>query len=194
MESRPAATDGRQQGSSPFVAVVRRVETASVLDPIGARLAPIVDSLTSSPSVRNLLRGTWLGHAVHPLLTDFPLGAWMCSSLVDLVGGRRSRPVAEGLLAFGIAAAVPTAMSGAAEWAATEGGDRRVGVLHAGLNVVAVGCYGTSLFARRRDRHAVGVALGLAGGLAAIASGYLGGHLSIGRKIGTRDAAFQTTT
>lgn len=95
----------------------------------------------------------------------------MCSSLVDLVGGRRSRPVAEGLLAFGIAAAVPTAMSGAAEWAATAGGDRRVGVLHAGLNVIAVGCYGTPWSPDVATATGVGVALGLAGGLAAIARG-----------------------
>jgi hypothetical protein len=35
-------------------------------------------------------------------------------------------------------AAVPTVVTGAAEWAATDGGDRRASVLHAALDVIAL--------------------------------------------------------
>src|SRR5437764_216286 len=37
------------------------------------------------------LKGDWLGHAVHPLLTDLPLGCWLASAVLDGVGGRTAR-------------------------------------------------------------------------------------------------------
>jgi hypothetical protein len=49
---------------------------------------------------------------------------------------------------------------------------------------VALALYGLSYLARRRGRR--GVLLGVLGGLAATAGGYLGGHLSLTRAV-TRD-------
>jgi hypothetical protein len=37
--------------------------------------------------VRNLLSGTDLGHPLHPMLTDLPIGAWVMSALLDAAGG-----------------------------------------------------------------------------------------------------------
>jgi hypothetical protein len=34
--------------------------------------------------VRNCLHGTWLGHPLHPLITDVPIGAWSVSTVLDL--------------------------------------------------------------------------------------------------------------
>jgi uncharacterized membrane protein len=176
--------------ASPLTPAMERIEDAAFLDPVADWLGPAVRPVVSSTQVRDFLRGRWLGHALHPLLTDLPLGAWLCTSLLDMFGDRRSRPVAEGLLAFGVAAAVPTALSGAAEWTATAGRERRVGTLHAGTNAIALGLYSASLLARLRGRQALGAGLGVAGGLTAIAGGYLGGHLTLSRKVGTRDPAF----
>ena len=148
----------------------------------------------SSPLLRALLRGDWLGHAVHPLLTDVPIGAWACTSLIDLVGGRQSRPAATRLLALGLAAAIPTAVTGAAEWVTTTGANRRVGVVHGVINLSAFGLYFASLVARRHGRHWRGVGLGLLGGTTATVGGYLGGHLAIARKVGSSDPAFQPAT
>lgn len=148
-------------------------------------LDPIVQRLLANSRRRDLFHGRWLGHALHPLLSDFPLGAWTCTSLLDLFGGKRSRPAAEGLLAFGLAAAVPTVLTGAAEWGVTRGGDKRIGTAHAGINATAAVLYAASLAARRCGRHGLGVAFGLAGGGTAVLGGYLGGHLSIARKVGT---------
>jgi uncharacterized membrane protein len=169
---------------------VRRVEQARGLDRIADRLATVADRLVASPRVRDALRGVWLGHAVHPVLTDLPLGAWTSTTMLDLFGGRRARPAAELLLAVGLVTAVPTVVTGFAEWSTTKGEQRRVGVAHALTNAVGGGCYAASLIARRRGRHALGVALALTGGAAATVSGFLGGHLSIGRKIGTSDPAY----
>ena len=74
--------------------------------------------------------------------------------------------------------AVPTALSGAADWGDTTGPARRVGLVHAAANTTALAL----LRARRGGRAcaavtARGVALGLAGATAATVGGYLGGHL-----------------
>jgi MFS family permease len=178
-----------ERGASPLVPAMERIEHAAFLDPVADRLGAVVSPVVSAPWARDALCGRWLGHALHPSLTDLPLGAWLSTSLLDVFGGRRARPAAAGLLAFGVVTALPTALTGAAEWAATSGRERRVGVLHAATNSVALGLYSASLLTRRR-RHTAGVVLGVAGGVAAIAGGYLGGHLTLSRKTGTRDPAF----
>lgn len=175
---------------SPLLQLVRRVEQMRGLDQVADRLAPLADRLVRSPRLRDTLRGVWLGHAAHPVLTDLPLGAWMSTTMLDLFGGERARPAAEFLLGVGLVTAAPTVATGLAEWSTTKGEQRRVGVAHALSNVVGGGCYAASLIARRRGRHGLGVALALTGTAAATVSGFLGGHLSIGRKIGTSDPAY----
>ena len=39
--------------------------------------------------VRDLLSGTWLGHPLHPMLTDLPIGFWTSAWVLDLLGPRR---------------------------------------------------------------------------------------------------------
>jgi hypothetical protein len=176
---------------SPLVPLVERVERTESLDSVADGIDPLARLTVSSPGLKSLLRGDWLGHAVHPLLTDFSIGAWTCTSLLDLVGGPQSRPAAKRLLTVGLVAALPTAVTGAAEWTITTGANRRVGVVHAAANMSAFGLYGASLVARQRGNHWRGVGLGLLGGVTAAVGGYLGAHLSIARKVGSRDPAFQ---
>ena len=169
---------------------VRRIEGSDALDGPRAALGGVADRLVSSHRVDGALRGEWLGHALHPLLTDFPLGSWTSTTLLDLFGGRRSRPAAAGLLAFGVATALPTAAAGVAEWRASPAEAQRVGVVHAAVNGTALALYVTSLVARARRRQALAVATSVAGGVVATLGGYLGGHLSLVRKIGTADPRF----
>lgn len=173
-----------------LVELVQRIEGASALDRPGAAVERLARAVARPGPARDALTGTWLGHALHPLMTDFPLGLWLSTSLLDLVGGRRSRPAAQRLLAFGVLAAVPTAATGLAEWLYVDRPARRVGVVHAGVNTMALALYTASLRARWRGRHGRGVLLGIAGGLTATAGGYLGGHLTLARKEGSRDPRF----
>ncbi|MFP5317691.1 MAG: DUF2231 domain-containing protein [Acidimicrobiia bacterium] len=181
-------------GSAPasVVALLRRVEENPVIDGPARALAALARTVAPTAGVSDALRGTWLGHALHPLLTDFPLGAWMSASLLDLVGGPEARGPARRLVGFGLLAAVPTVASGLAEWQDTGGRSRRVGVVHAAVNATATTLYLSSWLARRRSSHRVAVGLGVAGGLVATLGGYFGGHLTLVRKIGTTDAAFGT--
>ena len=188
-------TAGSQQqpaGSAPpeLISFLRRIEGDGRLDGPARGLATIADAVVRSPRVDDALRGAWFGHALHPMLTDFPLGAWMSASFLDLFGGKGARRPAQRLVGFGLLAAMPTAAAGLAEWRATGGGARRVGVVHATVNATATLLYGSSWLARRRAAHRTAVAFGVVGGLVATTGGYFGGHLSLVRKIGTTDAAF----
>ncbi len=166
------------------------LESAAPLDRLVSLARPLGDALIGSPVRRRLLHGRWLGHAVHPMLTDLPLGMWMSAVLLDLVGGRRSRSAATLLVGAGIATAVPTALTGLAEWAPIAQQEKRVGTVHALSNSVGLMCFAASLTSRLRGRHPAGVAFGLAGGVCGVVGGYLGGHLTTVRKISSVHPAF----
>lgn len=159
------------------------------------RLDPAVDALgeatapLGAPGLGDVLRGAWLGHALHPPLTDVPLGLWTAASVLDLVGGPSSRPAARRLLGIGLLTAAPTAASGWAEWHRADRPAQRVGVAHAALNVAAIGCYAGSWAARRGERHRLGAMLALVGAGTAGAAGYLGGHLAAVRGVSTTHPA-----
>jgi hypothetical protein len=52
--------------------------------------------------------------------------------------------------------------------------------------------YGSSWLAGRRGRRSFAVGLGVGGGVVATLGGYVGGHLSLVRKVGTADRRFGT--
>jgi uncharacterized membrane protein len=156
--------------------LAEKAEASSTLGSLSDALRPAADLVTSPPGLRAVLRGEPLGHALHPLLTDLPIGLWVSSSVLDLLG-RDDGQASDRLLGLGILAAAPTALSGLADW--RRGGDRvrRVGALHAVLNSAALALYTGSWVLRRRDRRRAGVAVSLLAGALAGTSGYLGGHM-----------------
>jgi nitrite reductase/ring-hydroxylating ferredoxin subunit/uncharacterized membrane protein len=173
-------------------ALTERLEGAAVLDPAES-IAKRVRGAFEPGTVKDLLSGRPLGHALHPLLTDVVIGSWTSATILDLIGGAQSRPAAERLIGVGIAASLPTAVSGATDWADTTVSSapvRRVGAIHAVLNVGALALYGASLAARRNGSRGKGVLLGLAGASVLGASGHLGGHLSYVRGVGVIQTAF----
>ena len=168
----------------------RRLEDAEVLDGPVRAVEPFVTTAFGTGVRGAILRGEWLGHALHPLLTDVVLGTWTSATVLDVVGGRDSRAAAQRLVATGLLAVGPTAWSGWAEWSDAGPRDRRVGLVHAVTNGLAIGLYGASYVARRQDRHRAGASLALAGQAVAGVGAYLGGHLSAARKVGSHDPAF----
>lgn len=126
-------------------------------------------------AVKDVLHGTWLGHALHPALVAIPIGAWSTASVLDMVGSRRGADTAIGL---GILAALPTAASGLVDWSYTEGKPRRIGLAHAALNSAALTCYGLSWLARRGGHRGLGITLSTLGMALVSSAGYLGGELS----------------
>jgi uncharacterized membrane protein len=166
------------------------LEDATALDrPVNA-VEPVVRTLFGSGTRASLLRGEWLGHALHPLLTDVVIGTWTSANLLDLMGGKDAASSAQRLIGTGLLAAGPTAWTGWAEWSTAAPRDKRVGLVHAVTNGAVIGLYAASWTARRRGRHGRGVGLGLAGATLAGVGAYLGGHLAAARKVGSHHPAF----
>jgi len=150
---------------------------ADWLDKVAGPVSDKVTQVVPKGAVKDLLSGTFMGHPLHPVLTDLPIGFWTSAMAIDFLGGRRGQKAADRLVALGVLSALPTAATGLADWSDTIGEDRRLGLAHAAGNVVAVGLFGWSWVARKRGRRAKGVTLGVLGATAATAGAYLGGHL-----------------
>jgi nitrite reductase/ring-hydroxylating ferredoxin subunit/uncharacterized membrane protein len=175
--------------------LAERVGAAAFLDGPAEAAAKWIRGVVPRGPVKDTLSGTWLGHALHPLLTDVPIGTWTSSLLLDLVGGGQARPASRRLVGLGVLASLPAAASGLNDWADTTPASdsvRRVGAVHAVANVAALGLYVASYAARRRDDHGRGVALGLAGIGALTVGGHLGGHLSYAKGVGVDTTAFES--
>jgi nitrite reductase/ring-hydroxylating ferredoxin subunit/uncharacterized membrane protein len=171
--------------------LAERIEGIQQLDGVSEALKSLVDRYIPERSeLKDLLSGTWLGHPLHPVLTDVVVGTWTSSFLLDLIPGRRTRKASDRLVDAGILAAVPTVVAGLSDWTDTWGGRRRVGLVHASANVVALALYVSSSVARKRGRRAAGWWLSMSGFGTITISAYLGGHLSFGQGVGVNETAF----
>jgi hypothetical protein len=180
--------------SSALVRWTRRLEESAALDGAVRALQPKIRTAFATGPRGSFLRGDWLGHALHPILTDVVLGTWTSATILDVAGGPESSAAAQRLVGTGLLAVGPTAWTGWAEWSAAGPREQRVGVVHAVVNAVAIGSYAASWHARRRGRHETGARLALAGAAVSGLGAYLGGHLAIARKVGSRNPAFAGTS
>jgi len=151
---------------------ISRLEQDTRLDSLVSAGQRVARRIRPGP-VRDLLHGVRLGHPLHPVLVQGTAGAWLSASLLDMFGDneRASRH----LVAAGLAAAVPAALAGTADWSEQHEQQMRVGVIHAAGNLAAMSLYGASLIARRRPASRL---LRLAGLAVLSGSGLLGGHIS----------------
>jgi nitrite reductase/ring-hydroxylating ferredoxin subunit/uncharacterized membrane protein len=145
---------------------------------------------------QNFLNGVWLGHPLHPVLTDLPIGFWTAALALDaldtLAGQEQLRSAADALLGMGIGSAVGAATTGLANWQFTSDEPRRVGLIHALLNTTALALTAAAFVLRRRGRRPAGRGLACAGYAIANAAAYLGGHLVYEDRIGVDHTAEQT--
>ena len=97
------------------------------------------------PAVRDLLNGRWLGHPLHAVLTDAPIGILFLVIVFDVVGQPEA---AFWALAVGILAMLAAALAGSADYADTDGKARERATLHSTLMVLALILYAVSLMLR----------------------------------------------
>jgi len=147
-------------------------------DPLGDLVQRIARTLYGPfPALRDLLHGTWLGHPVHPMLTDVPIGAFIIATVLDIVG----QPVgATWAIGVGVVSMISAALAGYADYIDLEGAGKRIGSLHSTSMLVALVLYLVSLGARVGwwPLFAGGAEWIAAIGLAfVIVGGYLGGEL-----------------
>jgi nitrite reductase/ring-hydroxylating ferredoxin subunit/uncharacterized membrane protein len=166
-----------------------RIGSLEALDRVAKPLSDVANRVVTRER-KHVLSGAWFGHPLHPLLTDLPIGAWSSAAMLDLVPGTAARRAARTLTGLGVVLAVPTAAAGWSDWSDLMGEDRRVGLVHAAANAVAIVLFARSFLSRVRGHHMKGRLFSLFGVAAMTAGGYLGGHLSYRRGVGVDHTAF----
>ncbi len=178
--------------TSPLNALAARLESLEALDGLGRTAGRKTRGLIPDGVAKDVLSGAWLGHALHPILTDIPIGVWTSSVILDWTGGRASRPAADRLILTGVLAAGATVATGWSDWADAEEGNaavRRLGLAHAAANGTATLLMVSSYVARKQGARKRGRLLSLVGSAALGAGGWLGGHLSYTQGVGVTAGA-----
>jgi nitrite reductase/ring-hydroxylating ferredoxin subunit/uncharacterized membrane protein len=159
-------------------------------------LGPVRERHQDNPVLELLHGGRWVGHPLHPALSDLPIGLWAGVMVLDAAdrdpAPRRGIDAAGLLSAAGIVAAGATALTGLSDWTVSNEEDRRAGLLHGLLNTVALGLQGASLGTRVAGHRGTARALGVAGFTVTAAAGYLGGHLVFTRGVMVNRVAWAT--
>src|SRR3954454_12785112 len=126
--------------------IAERIAGLDQLDPVAEPIAKWVRDTVPSGPVKDALSGTWLAHALHPMLQVLPLGTWTSAVILDLLGG--DEDAADLLVGTGLLATVPTVVTGWSDYAdSTVASDsvRRIGIVHAAANVTGAALFATSL-------------------------------------------------
>lgn len=137
--------------------------------------------------VEDALHGKFLGHPLHPVLVEIPIGAWMTVGALDLLemfGVKGLEKGSNAVLVVGLLGSGAAIAAGWTDWHKLRGLPKRIGVTHGLMNEAAQAVYLLSLLARLRGRRRLGRILAL-GGLGMIGvSAYLGGHLVYKHHVG----------
>jgi nitrite reductase/ring-hydroxylating ferredoxin subunit len=145
--------------------------------PFGDWLHGIVAAIFSRMvPVRSLLNGTWLGHPLHAVLTDAPIGALTLVIVLDALDQRVGADVA---LVFGVLAMLGSAVVGFADYSVTDGKARVRATVHSTLMIVSLVLYLVSLAIRAggpADRTAP-IALSILAYLVLSAGAFVGGDI-----------------
>lgn len=139
-------------------------------------------------------RAQFLGHPVHQILVELPIGAFVfavtCDTLGTVTRKRAFVPAARLALDFGLVTAAVAAPFGLVDWLAIRSGTRakRVGLVHALGNLVVLGLFASARALRGHGRP-VGPAKWLAATGLSVAgvTAWLGGELINRHGIGVHD-------
>ncbi len=168
--------------------------TAGAQDKVQTAIAETLEGLGGT-KLREALHGNWLHEPLHAVLTDVPVGSWTAAVAFDAVaaisGSEGMDTAADACLVLGLLGAVGASITGMNDWAEVkEEAPRRVGAVHALLNVTATGFFVWSLIARRGSQgRSKGRALGALGYLVASASAHLGGNMVYEHGVGVQGRA-----
>jgi nitrite reductase/ring-hydroxylating ferredoxin subunit len=168
-------------------AQVQRLENAEALDRAAAPIREVVHRAVRGRA-KDWLHGVWLGHPLHPMLAQAAVGAFSGAAVLDTARGGRFEPAVRRMIVTGLAASLPSAASGAVDWADAGEQQQRDGVVHAAANVTGLVCYTGSLVARLTGRQGLGRCLGFLGFAAVGGAGWLGGHLAYRQATGANHA------
>jgi nitrite reductase/ring-hydroxylating ferredoxin subunit/uncharacterized membrane protein len=192
--------EGTEEGIMSTDRAIQAINRQDWLEPLADRLqSTLGDTFTAAgpvgQQVADILHGRWLGHPLHPVLTDIPIGAWTTAAVLDAMeeisGNQTVGAGADAAIGIGIVGALGAAVTGMNDWRHTDGRARRLGLVHGLLNTGALTLYTASWLLRRFNARRAGRGVAVLGYLMANASAYLGGHLVFGEQIGVDHTADQ---
>jgi nitrite reductase/ring-hydroxylating ferredoxin subunit/uncharacterized membrane protein len=169
----------------------------TIAEPVSTAIKGFYESAgTTGRQLKNALHGVWLGHPLHPVLTDLPLGAWTTALILDAAAPRCPQKTAferaaDIAVAVGLAGAAGAAVTGLTDWSETSGRAQRTGLLHGLLNIAATTLFAAAYVLRRTGSRTVGRTLTAAGYGVALGAAYLGGDLVYGQRIGVTHAVVE---
>src|SRR5260370_21152898 len=146
--------------------------------------------------LKALGHGAWLGHPLHPVITDIPIGAWTLALLFDIIYlFQRTHgwvSAADVTIFVGLLAALGAAVTGYTDWNETLDGERWVGIAHGLLNTLVIVVYLVSLIIRvAGGSRGLAIVLALIGYGIVLAAAYLGGELVFSIGTGVNHHAWQ---
>jgi uncharacterized membrane protein len=153
----------------------RSLESARGLDRVSDAVKRTLEPLIGQGTARAVLGGKWLGHSLHPALVMIPLGTWSSAVVLDLTG--HQSVAARRLVGLGTITAPAAIATGWSDWSTLDSLQRRVGLVHAGSNAVAVTLFSVSYWRRGTTTDRIARGASLLGLLAAAGGGAVGGHL-----------------
>ena len=164
-----------------------------VANPLADAIKGVYNSAgTAGQLVKNTMHGVWLGHPLHPVFTDIPIGAWTTGLVLDGVAAVKREPVleqaADVAIAVGLVGAAGAAVTGLTDWSETDGRSRRTGLVHGLLNIAATTLYCTAYLLRRNGSREAGQRFAIAGYAVAVGSAWLGGDLVYDQRVGVTHA------
>lgn len=171
------------------MSIAHAIEEVRGLDTMANPLSAAVrESLDGVPQLKSFLKGVWLGHPLHPAITDIPIGAWTTAVVLDATasddmddGYARS---AETAITVGLVGAIGSAVTGLTDFSDIKGKQRRLGLVHGLINLTATGLFAASLASRRNGNRSAGRTYSTVGYMIAMAGAYLGGSLVFREEVG----------
>ena len=182
-------------------AINRFIDRQRWLEPVADFLQKVVGGfykVLGAPGhgLKTFIHGTWLGHPLHPVITDIPLGAWTLAVLFDIIYlfNRTTTwtTAADLSIIIGVVAALAAAVTGYTDWNETIDRERRVGVAHGLINTLVLIIYVASLIVRGAGgNRGLGIVLALVGYALVISAAYLGGEMVFSIGTGVNHHAWQ---
>jgi nitrite reductase/ring-hydroxylating ferredoxin subunit/uncharacterized membrane protein len=178
---------------APTDPIATQLQNQQWMEPLEKGLKQTLDAAFAPDAARgkpvaNALHGVWLGHPLHPALTDIPLGAWTVTLVLDLIeditGDTKYRAGADAALTIGIIGAAAAAIPGLTDWKDIDQDARRTGLLHGLLNTTALSLYAGSSLQRNNRNRAAGRLLSYVAFGISIGAAWLGGNLSFTNRVG----------
>lgn len=152
--------------------------------------AAIMQGGEGTRRLADLLHGTWIGHPLHPILTDVVVGAWTIGMFFDFVSlfnhARQAEMIADALTKVGNVAALPTLLSGLADFSTIPEPVANIALTHAMMNNIGFALQVASASARNQGERERAITLSGLAFAFLLTGAYLGGHLSYAKKVGVK--------